>query len=99
MAMEKDPLFAGLTRPSMMFGIPSDAFGMMLVLQMVIFMGTRSFLTLLLFPVFYAIARVLCAKDPRTFRYLLLALQTRGRGLNRALWGASSYSPTRFRKR
>lgn len=97
--MKRDPLFAGLTRPPTLFGIPSDAFGYLLMTQTMLFMATRNFLLLLLFPVLYAIARLLCARDPRAFRYLVLALQTKGRGMNRRIWGASSYSPMRFRKR
>ena len=97
--MNRDPLFAGLTRPSTLFGIPSDAFGYLLMVQILVFMGTRNFLVLLAFPVLYAIARLLCAKDPRAFRYLTLWSRTKGRGRNRALWGSSSYSPVEFRKR
>jgi len=97
--MTRDPLFAGLTRPPTLFGIPSDAFGIMLMVQVLAFIVMRNFLVLLAFPVLYAIARILCAKDPRMFRYLLLAARTKGRGLNRALWQGSSYSPLRFRKR
>lgn len=97
--MTRDPLFAGLTRPPTLFGIPSDAFGILLMVQVMAFMATRNFLVLLAFPVLYAIARLLCAKDPRMFRYLLLAIRTKGRGANRALWRGSSYSPLTYRKR
>lgn len=97
--MTRDPLFAALTRPSTLFGIPSDAFGILLMVQVLVFMAAQNFIVLLGFPVLYAIARTLCAKDPRMFRYLLLAAQTKGRGMNRALWQGSSYSPLRFRKR
>ena len=97
--MRRDPLFAGLTRPTTLMGIPSDAFGFMVMTIAIGFMATRNFLVLLLFPVAYAIIKLLCAKDPRFFRYLVLWIQTKGRGMNRALWGNSSYAPTRYRKR
>lgn len=97
--MNRDTLFAALTRPPTMFGMPSDAFGILLMAQLLAFMAVQNFLVLLAFPVLYAIARTLCAKDPRMFRYLMLAAQTKGRGMNRALWSGSSYSPLRFRKR
>lgn len=97
--MNRDPLFAGLTRPPTLFGIPSDAFGILLMVLVLAFIMLKSFLVILAFPVVYAIARAVCAKDPRMFRYLLLAAQTKGRGMNRALWQGSSYSPLRFRKR
>ncbi len=97
--MDEDPLFAGMTRPSLLFGIPSDAFGILVVVNLLAFMTMRNLLVLLAFPLIYAMARLLCAKDPRFFRYLMLWLRTKGRGANRALWGSSSYAPTSFRKR
>lgn len=97
--MQPDPLFAGLTRPPTLFGIPSDAFGIMLMVQVLVFIALQNFLVLLGFPVLYAVARMMCVKDPRMFRYLLLAARTKGRGMNRALWQGSSYSPLRYRKR
>ena len=97
--MKRDQLFAGLTRPTTVLGVPTDALGILMMIQALLFMATRNFVVLLLFPVMYAITRLLCAKDPRMFRYLLLWARTKGRGMNRSLWGASSYSPTRFRKR
>lgn len=97
--MNRDPLFAGLTRPPTLFGIPTDAFGIMMMVQVLAFISMRNLLVLLAFPVLYGLVRTICIRDPRMFRYLLLAARTKGRGKNRGLWLGSSYSPLRFRKR
>lgn len=99
MDMQADPLFAALTRPSVLFGVPAEAYGVILVGPLVLVLFTQHVLFAAPIPALYLIARILCARDPRAFRYYMLALQTKGVGLNRTLWHCSSYSPARFRKR
>jgi len=95
----QDPLFAGMTRPSLLWGIPPAAFGAILVLPMALMVVTRILLFLALVPVLYGTFRAICAKDPRQLRYIQLSLMTKRRGLNRSIWKASSYAATRYRKR
>jgi type IV secretion system protein VirB3 len=99
MSIEQDPLFGGLTRPSTLFGVPPAAFGVIMVVPLMLLIATRMVMFAGLIPVLYGIFRAICAKDPRMLRYLALASQTKWRGLNRAFWRASSYSPVRFRRR
>ena len=49
--------------------------------------------------VLYGIARLICAKDPRAFRYLALQLHTKAMHRTRSYWQAGSYSPVPHRKR
>jgi type IV secretory pathway VirB3-like protein len=49
--------------------------------------------------VLYGIARLICAKDPRAFRYLGLQLNTKAMHRTRGYWRAGSYSPLPHRKR
>jgi type IV secretory pathway VirB3-like protein len=107
MALRSDPLFGGLTRPASLFGLPID------VLTFVLAGSTMSFLMANLFRadvsikigalgmgvVFYGIARLVCARDPRAFRYIGLQLSTKGRHVTRGYWHSGSYSPLPARKR
>lgn len=95
----KDPLFGGMTRPSLLWGIPPAAFGAILVFPMAMMIFTRNLLFVALVPVLYGVFRAICAKDPRQLRYIGLSLITKRRGRNRAIWKASSNAPTRYRKR
>lgn len=95
----KDPLFAALTRPPTMLGVPVEAFGLIIMGSLLAFMASRSVVALPVFPALYGITRILCAKDPRFFRYLFLAMTTKATGANRTIWKGSSYSPFPNRKR
>lgn len=95
----QDPLFAGMTRPPVMFGLPQDAFAAVLIVTILAFMFTRNPAAALLGLPLYGAAKAVCAKDPRMFRYLWLAKNTRWKPGNRSLWQASSYSPTPLKKR
>jgi type IV secretory pathway VirB3-like protein len=49
--------------------------------------------------VFYGIARLMCANDPRAFRYLALQLNTKAMHRDRAYWKSGTYSPMPCRRR
>ncbi|MBS0174300.1 MAG: VirB3 family type IV secretion system protein [Nitrospira sp.] len=105
--LKSDPLFGGLTRPATLMGLPIEI--------LVIISGTSviAFLICFMFDadvfwklfclglggVAYAIARLICVRDPRAFRYLALALDTKALHRSRPKWGCGSYSPMPFRKR
>lgn len=99
MSIERDPLFGGMTRPSLLWGIPPAAFGFILVVPLGLVVVSRNLLFAAAVPALYLIIRAICAKDPRQMGYIRLAIMTKYRGGNRRLWKASSYSPIRFRKR
>jgi type IV secretory pathway VirB3-like protein len=48
--------------------------------------------------VFYGLARLLCARDARAFRYMALQLRTKGLHRTRSRWGCGSYAPVGFRR-
>lgn len=94
-----DPLFVGATRPATVGGITYEA---IVFIAMAVGMGyviTSNFLWLLAYAPLHGIAYGICAKDPRAFRLLFLMISSKGRCLNRAIWGCASYSPLEFRKR
>lgn len=94
-----DPLFVGATRPATVGGITYEA---IVFIAMAVGMGyviTANFLWLLAYAPLHGIAYGICKKDPRAFRLLFLMISSKGRCLNRSIWGCASYSPLHFRKR
>ena len=90
-----DPLFAGLTRPPMRFGVTYVALLVNLVLTMQCFLLTRNLLVLLMALPLHALSALLCARDARIFDLGQLWLRTRGLALcaNARWWKGSSLSP------
>lgn len=105
--LQSDPLFGGLTRPATLLGLPIE------ILVGISGTSTIAFLMCFMFDaavfwrlfclglggVGYAVARLVCARDPRAFRYLFLSLDTKALHRSRQQWGCGSYSPMPFRKR
>lgn len=98
-SVQVDPLFAGATRPATVGGITYEA---VVFIAMGIGMGyviSANVLWLLAYAPLHAIAYGICTKDPRAFRLLFIMLSTKGRCVNRKVWGCASYSPLDFKKR
>ena len=90
-----DPLFLGLTRPALVWGVPQPFFVLNAMVSMVAFLVSNSFLPLLLGgPALHGLADLLCLKDIRIFDIWLTKAQFL-RCRNRCYWGANSYDPFR----
>jgi type IV secretion system protein VirB3 len=90
-----DPLFVGVTRPPMRWGVTFSALLFNLVLTMETFLLTKNLLTLLIAIPIHGVCALLCARDARFFDLILLWARTRLPALlaNYRFWKASSYSP------
>ena len=90
-----DPLFVGLTRPPLKFGVTDLALIANVVVTMELFLVTRNLLLLLVALPIHALCALLCARDARFFDLALLWARTRLPAffLNFKIWRASSYSP------
>lgn len=90
-----DPLFVGVTRPPMRWGVPYSALLLNLVMTMEIFLVTKNLLTLLIAVPVHGVCALLCARDARFFDLLVLWLVTRLPCYlaNAQYWKAGSYSP------
>jgi type IV secretion system protein VirB3 len=90
-----DPLFVGVTRPPMRWGVAYVALLFNLVFTMQVFLMTKNLLMLLISIPLHGICVLLCARDARFFELVLLWSRTRMLCLfaNAHLWKASSYSP------
>lgn len=102
-----DRLFGGLTRPATVLGLPIEALLLILGSTAIVFLISsmmQASLTIRLGVmglgvVLYGVARLICLKDPRAFRYWGLMLSTKGTHRTRKHWQSGSYSPVPHRKR
>ena len=90
-----DPLFVGVTRPPMRWGVTYAALLFNLVFTLEAFLLTKNLLTLLVCAPIHGVCWLLCARDARFFDLVLLWGRT---GLptvlaNRHVWRCGSYSP------
>ncbi len=90
-----DPLFLGVTRPAMAFGVTYSALLANAVVTVELFLLTRNLLWLLACIPVHGLFWLLCLSEPRFFDLALLWGKTRGPGLfgNRGVWRAQGYSP------
>jgi type IV secretion system protein VirB3 len=90
-----DPLFVGVTRPPMRWGVTYAALLFNLVITMEVFLLSKNLLTLLIALPVHGLCALLCARDARFFDLILLWGRTRlpAHLGNFRLWRASSYSP------
>lgn len=103
-----DPLFGGLTRPPTFLGLPIEAMlaimGVSVLMFLIISMIGVGGIAAKLFPlglgvVFYGVARLVCATDPRAFRYMSLRLRTKSLHRTKDYWQSGSYAPQPNRRR
>lgn len=95
LGLTADPLFVGITRPPMRWGVAYEALLLNLVVTMEVFVLTKNLLTLLIAVPIHGVCALLCARDARFFHLMLLWSRTRlpaHLGTAR-LWRSASYSP------
>lgn len=92
-----DPLFVGLTRPAMLFGVPYGACVAEGILAMCLFLATSNPFYLLVVLPSHAILYLVSAHDPGIFSSIEVWAKTVGRCRNRRFWRAASFSPTATR--
>lgn len=90
-----DPLFVGLTRPPMRFGVTYMAILLNAACTMEIFLLTKNLLVLLVAVPIHGVCMLLCARDPRYFDLALLWARTRLVAYFSSIrfWKGASYSP------
>jgi|SRR5689334_9414987 len=89
-----DPLFVGVTRPPMRWGVTYSALLLNGIATLEVFLITKNLLWLLICVPIHCICYALCLYDARFFDLLLLWGRTRGPGWlsNLRVWKANSYS-------
>lgn len=92
-----DPLFVGLTRPPMRFGVTYAVILCNVALTMEVFLLTKNLLVLLLAVPVHGVCMLLCARDARFFDLVLLWGRARIPAVLGTLryWRSSSCGPWR----
>lgn len=93
--LSSDPLFQGLTRPTMIFGVSYMYFVINSAICMVLFINLQSFKILLMVaPTIHLIGYLICIKEPRAIELFVLKVNKGFRCLNRGFHGyTNSYDP------
>lgn len=103
----RDPFFRGCTRPAMFMGVPMVPLllvsGAFLLLAMWCFYLVSPYVTLVLLMLYVPLLvtmRTMTKKDDQRLRQLMMRARMRLRhGPSRAFWGATSFSPFRYKCR
>jgi type IV secretion system protein VirB3 len=90
-ADEADPVFLGLTRPPMFWGVTHSFFVINLIVCLIGFLGAHSWLALLLAVPIHGLGYLVCLGEPRIFDLAYTKASKCGRCVNRRFWGATTY--------
>ena len=93
--LQSDPLFQGLTRPTMILGVSYMYFIINAAFCLITFINTQNFIYILvLAPIIHMIGFLICKKEPRALEMLITKLQKGYKCINRGYHGQSnSYDP------
>ena len=91
-ALDISPLFLGLTRPPMMFGVTLDYLGISVMIALCGFILFSSPLYLLLYMPLHVMGAIACAIDHNIFRLMFKKLECLNVP-NKKIWGCQSYEP------
>jgi type IV secretion system protein VirB3 len=90
-----DPLFVGVTRPPMRFGVTYAALLLNAAFTMEVFLVTKNLLVILIALPIHGVCMLLCARDARYFDLLLMWAKTRLVAYLGSIrfWKGASYTP------
>jgi type IV secretion system protein VirB3 len=91
--LERDTVFAALTRPQMFAGVTYSYFVLNAIIMVELFLITHSFWALPLGLVLHGIGYLGCLKEPRFFDLWLIRVSRCPRVRNARFWRCNSYSP------
>ena len=87
------PLIIGLTRPPMMWGIPLNAFYIIVGFTLIAFLVSSSFWSVLIAPLIYLALFALCTSDMRVLDIAQVVGRRTPRTRNRLFWRTNSFGP------
>jgi type IV secretion system protein VirB3 len=93
--LQSDPLFQGLTRPTMILGVSYMYFVINSVACLITFINTQNFLILAgLAPTVHLIGFLICMKEPRAIEMFITKMNKGYKCMNRNYHGqTNSYDP------
>jgi type IV secretion system protein VirB3 len=95
----EDPLFVGMTRPPMKWGVTYAGLIVNVMVTINVFIITKNLVWLLAFVPIHGLMALVCLYEPMFFELLHQWGRTRGVGLvlgNARFWKANTYSPLRL---
>jgi type IV secretion system protein VirB3 len=90
-ADDSDPVFLGLTRPAMFWGVTHSFFVVNLIVCLIGFLAVHSWFALLLGIPIHGLGYLACLRDPHIFDLAFVKLSCCARCVNRHFWGATTY--------
>ncbi|NBO18488.1 MAG: type IV secretion system protein VirB3 [Proteobacteria bacterium] len=93
--LSSDPLFQGLTRPTMIMGVSYMYFVINAIVCMICFINTQDFKVLLMLaPTVHLIGFLICLKEPRAIELFIIKMSKGYKCVNRGYHGfTNSYDP------
>jgi type IV secretion system protein VirB3 len=93
--LQSDPLFQGLTRPTMIMGVSYMYFVINAAISMILFINMQSFMVLFVAaPIVHTIGWIICLKEPRAIELFVVKLSKGYKCINRGYHGyTNSYDP------
>lgn len=89
--LESDPLFVGLTRPTMIFGVSIQFAMLNMMISVIIFIQKPGIVIIFIAGIVHLIGYLLCFKEPRFMELYLNKASKCNQCPNRAFYGANSY--------
>lgn len=89
--LASDPLFVGLTRPSMIFGVSTQYAVVNMMLSVVVFIQAPGAKIIIIALVMHLIGYLLCFKEPRFMELYLNKNSKCPPCANKSFYGANSY--------
>lgn len=87
-----DPLFVGLTRPTMIFGVSIQYAMLNMIISISIFIQKSSLYIIFIAAVVHLIGYLLCFKEPRFMEIYLNYANKCNKCPNKSYYGANSYN-------
>lgn len=87
-----DPLFVGLTRPTMIFGVSIQFAMVNMMISVSIFIQTSGLYIIFVAGLIHLVGYILCFKEPRFMELYLNRSSKCNRCPNKSYYGANSYS-------
>lgn len=88
-----DPLFVGLTRPPMIFGVTIEYAMLNFMISIILFIQDVNIYILFIALITHAVGYILCFKEPRFMNIYINYLNKCNQCPNRSFYCANSYKP------
>ena len=90
--LNSDPLFVGLTRPTMIFGVSIQFAMLNMMISVMFFIQTSSIKIIFIAAITHLVGYILCFKEPRFMELYLNKAGKCNQCPNKSFYGANSYN-------